>query len=70
MKGLKRSLSTRQVKRALPLIMDILEKAVQHLQIDDSIIVWRTVWRMVVTFSCFLRWDDISKLKVVFCFKK
>jgi hypothetical protein len=65
MKGLKRSLSKKQVKRALPLTMEILEKAVQHLENDDSIIVWRTVWRMVITFSCFLKWDDISKLKVI-----
>jgi hypothetical protein len=64
MKGLKRSLSVKQVKRAKPLTMEILEKAVSHLNSDDSIIVWRTVWRMVITFSCFLRWDDISKLKV------
>ena len=64
MKGLKRQNKTVPVKRARPITVEMLENAVRHLDNEDSIVVWRTVWRMVVSFSCFLRWDDIRRLQV------
>jgi hypothetical protein len=64
MKGLKRSDSLKPIKRAKPLTVDILCKLVDLLDHDRYLITWRTVWRSVIGFSCFLRWDDISRLKV------
>jgi hypothetical protein len=65
MKGLKRDARDQPVRRALPLTVDILEKAVRLLTESDTLIAWRTVWRIVISFSCFLRWDDTSRLKVI-----
>jgi hypothetical protein len=65
MKGLKREASSQPVKKALPLTLEILEKAVLSLDTDDSLVRWRTVWRMVITFSCFMRFDDLIRLKVM-----
>jgi hypothetical protein len=65
MKGLKRKTSVKAPKRAKPLTLAILAACVQRLSDDDSIITWRTVWRMVISFSCFLRFDDLKRLKVI-----
>ncbi len=64
MKGLKRVDSTKPVKRARPLTLPMLVQMVQILDIDDSLVTWRTVWRAVITFTCFLRWDDVKRLQV------
>ncbi len=64
MKGLKRVDSLKPVKRAKPLTVEILQKLVNLLDRDNSLVTWRTVWRSLIGFSCFLRWDDVSRLKV------
>jgi len=52
------------VKRAKPLTLKILEEALPLLD-DDSIKTWRTVWRMYICFFCFLRFDDLKRVKVM-----
>ncbi len=64
MRGLKRLKSKIPVHRAKPLTVAILKKVVAHLAIDESLVSWRTAWRMCVGFACFLRWDDMKRLKV------
>ncbi len=64
MRGLKRKDSKQPVRRAMPLTLEILEKALDYLETDDSLTAWRTVWRMIVSFSCFLRYDDLRRLTV------
>ncbi len=64
MKGLKRVDSTKPVKRARPLTVAMLTQMVQLLENDNSLVTWRTVWRAVISFTCFLRWDDVKRLQV------
>ncbi len=65
MRGLKRLKSKIPVRRARPFTTAMLKKAVQHLVNNQSLVTWRTVWRMCVGFSCFLRWDDVQRLQVI-----
>jgi len=46
--------------------LEILEAAEAYLYQHEqlSIKIWRTVWRMFICFFCFLRFDDIRRLKV------
>lgn len=64
MKGLKRvNARDRTVKRAKPINIQILNEAVEFLETKpDCLKTWRTVWRMHVSFFCFLRWDDLRRL--------
>ncbi len=64
MKGLKRHDSLKTPKRAKPLTPVILTQLISLLENDSSLVTWRTVWRCVVSFSLFLRWDDVRRLKV------
>ncbi len=64
MKGLKRHDSKNPPKRAKPLTTTILAQLITLLDEDSSLVTWRTVWRSVIGFSCFLRWDDVRRLKV------
>jgi len=64
MKGLKRVQSLKPVKRAKPMTVAILKKAIKSLNSESNLISWRTIWRMCIAFFGFLRWDDISRLKV------
>jgi hypothetical protein len=72
--GLKRKdAQSRQVKRAKPLTIQILRQAIDRLDAQEqenngnrliSLKLWRTIWRMHVSFFCFLRWDDLCRLHV------
>jgi len=53
------------VKRAKPITMAMLSEAVQLLDQHTSLRIWRTVWRMMVCYFCFLRFDDVRRLKVI-----
>jgi hypothetical protein len=64
MKGLKRVDSVKPTRRARPLTLQMLQQMIQLLETDDSLLTWRTVWRAVITFTTFLRWDDVKRLKV------
>lgn len=67
MKGLKRiELETRPVKvtRARPITPEIIEKLIRLLDEDSNLIVWRTVWRIVVCYYLLYRWNDISRLRM------
>jgi len=46
--------------------LEILEAAEKYLyEGNHSLKIWRTVWRMFICFFCFLRYDDIKRLKVI-----
>lgn len=63
--GLKRKESeSKTVRRAKPLEMHMLAEALALLEHDHSLRTWRTVWRMFICYFCFLRFDDIKRLKV------
>ena len=55
----------------LPLTDDILKRMIQHLYqpkhghqaAKASLVLWRTVWRVVMEYHTLGRWDDVSKLK-------
>lgn len=64
MKGLKRVQSLKPVRRAKPMTTNILRKAIRALNSTSNLISWRTTWRICIAFYGFLRWDDISRLKV------
>lgn len=64
MKGLKRRDANKTVRRAKPLTMAMLKKAMTSLSKKSGLMAWRTIWRMCIGFTCFLRWDDIRRLKV------
>jgi len=65
MRGIKRQESLDvPVRRVKPLTVQILSEALTLLT-DDSLVTWRTVWRMHITFFCFLRFDDLKRLKVI-----
>jgi hypothetical protein len=64
MKGLKRVESVKPTRRARPITVPMLIRMVETLDHDDSLITWRTVWRAVITFTSFLRWDDVRRLSV------
>ncbi len=64
MKGLKKSQVGHVVKRAKPMTVAILKRAVRRLAADGSLTTWRTVWRMCIGFSNLLRWDDMSRIQV------
>jgi len=69
MKGLKRKDGQeRQVHRAKPITLPMLEQAYQLLESDASLRTWRTVWRMIICYFCFLRFDDIKRVKVSLSF--
>jgi hypothetical protein len=63
MKGLKRiNAKEKTVKRSRPMTLEILEEAASLLVDHEDLRTWRTVWRMHVSFFCFLRWDDLKRL--------
>jgi hypothetical protein len=64
MKGLKRVDCAKPTRRARPLTLTILSQMVEQLEHDDSLVTWHTVWRAVLTFTSFLRWDDVRRLRV------
>jgi len=65
--GMKRKESeTKVVHRAKPLELHMLKEALDLLKTDSSLRTWRTVWRMFVCYFCFLRFDDVKRLKVIF----
>jgi len=65
MKGIKRQESQEiPIKRVKPLTVKILSESLALLT-DNSLVAWRTVWRMHICFFCFLRFDDLKRLKVI-----
>jgi len=65
MKGLSRQNCTQQVKRAMPITKEMLDVLASRISDDDNLVTWRTLWRMCIAFTCFLRFDDIKRLKVL-----
>jgi len=64
MKGLKRKQSTVPVRRAKPINKDILLDLMKHMRKDHSLVAYRTVWRLIINFTCCLRFDDLRRLTV------
>jgi len=54
----------RQLHQAKPITLPMLEEACRTLENDNSLRTWRTVWRMVICYFGFLRFDDIKRVKV------
>jgi len=64
MRGIKRQESLDvPVKRVKPLTVKILSETLPLLE-NASLVTWRTIWRMHICFFCFLRFDDLKRLKV------
>ncbi len=69
MKGLKRRQieNSAQVRRAKPLTKTLLHRLNEYLGArDPSLREWRTIWRVNLAFYGLLRWDDVSRLKVLY----
>ena len=64
MKGLKRLEAARVVKRAKPITVSMIKKAISSLTDTGTMREWRTVWCLTISFCCFLRWDDLKRVKV------
>ncbi len=64
MRGLKRLESTKVVKRAKPITLPMIKKAIHTLSDTSAMWEWRTVWNMAISFCCFLRWDDLKRVQV------
>jgi hypothetical protein len=66
--GLKRQSLERGTETcvAKPMTRDILSKINDFiLSGSRSLRQWRTAWRINLAFFCLLRWDDVSRLKVL-----
>ena len=67
MKGLKRRNLQVPVKRATPMTPEILADLRKLLdKKQNSLVIWRTVWRVHIQFGLLLRFDDIRRFVVAF----
>jgi hypothetical protein len=61
LEGREHAKSSRQVK---PFTLSLISRAVGQLPSSDSIMVWRTVWRMTVGMFAMLRFSEVTRIQV------